>query len=228
MPNSKKLRVKKKMEVPVSKRKKREVMEERRLRNLQCLELRQTGATYEQIARTFNLTDASHARKCVQSAIDRWEYEAAKEVVQMDLIRLDEMQMRATHDMRQNGNLNQIDRIMRIMEFRYRLLGVNDETVRSLQGEHGIATSTTINNKNQVMVVQASPENESEFIGKMMRAVGINPDSPEAKQYLEMHEKSQGAGELPMLEGSANEELDMSGTTLLPDDEIVDAEIVED
>ena len=228
MPKNTKIVVRKKkgaVEVPVRGKKRKADTEAKRIRNRQCLELRQTGATYDMIAQQFNLHDAAHARRCVQTAIERVEIEAAKDVVKMDLMRLDEMQMRATHALRQNGDLNQIDRILRLMEFRYRLLGVNDETVRSLQGEHGIAT--TINNKNQVQIIQVSPETEDEFIGKMMRAVGIDPNSEAAKEYIKVHEQAQGEKKLPMLEGSANEDVDLSQSRLLPDDMIVEGEIVE-
>lgn len=187
-------------------------------RHLDALNLRMSGATYQNIADALGYSNPSAAKAAVDSAIWRAEKDAAKEVVALDLARLDEYQMRSTHALRTNGDLHQIDRLMRIMEMRYRLLGITDETVRSLQQDHGI----TINNKNMVMNIHAAPETEEEFLRKMMRATGVDPDSEEAQRVLSEHTTPLA---LPMLEGSANEGIVRSTSD---DDDIVEAEIVEE
>lgn len=191
-----------------------------RAKQEQALELRMTGATYLQIAKAIGYASPGAAKNAVDAVINRTEREAATEVVALDLARLDEYQMRCTHALRNNGDLHQIDRLMRIMEMRYRLLGISDETVRAMQENHGIV----VNNKNMVMNIHAAPETEDEFIRKMMRATGVNPDSPEAKRLLSEHNIPLA---LPMLEGSANNAaVDRTGEDLA-DEEIVDGEIVE-
>lgn len=193
-----------------------------------ALELRTGGATYREIATIVGFHDASHAKRSLDKFLARMEIDAAKEVVALDLARLEEYMMRCTYALRENGDLHQIDRLMRIMEMRYRLLGINDETVRALQADHGIHTTTTTNN---VQIVMASPETEDEFLRKMMGAVGVDPDSPEAVEYRERmrNHRTGPNGEkiLPMLEGSANTGNDRTGDPL-EEDEIVEAEIVEE
>lgn len=189
----------------------------------QALQMRMTGMTYMEIARALGYANPSSAKAAVDGAIWRAEKDAAKEVVALDLARLDEYQMRCTHALRTNGDLHQIDRLMRIMEMRYRLLGITDETVRQLQSEHGI----TINNKNMVMNIHAAPETEDEFIKKMMRAVGVDPNTKEAKNLLSEHSVPLA---LPMLEGSANESSSygQNDAEAIDEEDIVEAEIVEE
>lgn len=199
-------------------------------RQQQALELRMAGTPYADIARALGYANPSSAKKAADVAMSRVTIDAAKEVVSMDLARLDEFQMRCTHALRNNGDLGQIDRILRIMDWRYRLLGVNDETVRALQSEHGIATQTNI--KNQVMVVNAAPETSHDFISKMMKAVGVDPNSSEAQTLLRQYNLDAADEEtrtLPMLEGSANSDRDaMAAKERLAAEDIVEGEIVED
>jgi hypothetical protein len=192
-----------------------------RERQEQALELRMQGITYKDIASALGFANPSSAKSAVDACIWNAEKDAAKEVVALDLARLDEFQMRCMHALRQNGDLHQIDRMMRIMEMRYRLLGITDETVRSLQQDHGIV----INQKNMVMNVHAAPETEKDFIAKMMRAVGADPESREAQALLSEHQVPHA---LPMLEGSANEGIPDRTVDAENDDDIVEAEIVEE
>jgi hypothetical protein len=198
-----------------------------RTRQQSALELRMAGMSYREIAESLGYANPASAKYACDKAISRTQIDAAKEVVAMDLARLDEFQMRCTHALRTNGDLGQIDRILRIMDWRYRLLGVTEETVRSLQAEHGI--HTTIHNKNNVQIIMARPDTEHEYIQKMMKAVGVEPDSEEAKSLLRQYNLNKDEPrELPMLEGSANSDSDkMRGATQLEHEDIVDAEIVE-
>ena len=216
-------------------RKPRRTPEERaeiHARQQKALELRMAGTPYADIARALGYANPSSAKYACDKAMSRVQIDAAKEVVAMDLARLDEFQMRCTHALRNNGDLGQIDRILRIMDWRYRLLGVNDETVRALQSEHGIHTTTNV--KNQVMVVQAAPETSHDFISKMMKAVGVDPGSEEAQTLLRQYNINEEAEQngvvraLPMLEGSANSDRDaLEGKEELAAEEIVEGEIVE-
>ena len=189
-----------------------------------ALDLRLQGVTYVKIAEALGYANASSAKAAVDSVINRTEREAAKEVVAIDLARLDEYQMRCTHALRTNGDLHQIDRLMRVMEMRYRLLGISDETVRALQAEHGI--NVNVNIKGGVQQVIAAPESEEEFIKKMMRAVGVDPSSEVGQRFMESHQEPKS---LPMLEGSANDHrTSVERAEALEEEDIVEAEIVED
>lgn len=202
-----------------------EELQEAHQRQQHALELRMTGMTYVKIAEQLGYSNPSSAKHAVDSVINRTEREASAEVVSLDLARLDEYQMRCTHALRNNGDLGQIDRLMRIMEMRYRLLGVSDETIKLMQKDHGIGGSVTTTN-NMVMHVHASPETEEEFIKKMMEATGVNPNSKQAKRLIKEHDVPLA---LPMLEGSANETtIVRANSEELEENEIVEGEIVEE
>ena len=189
----------------------------------EALKLRMAGATYGEIASTLGYANPSSAKYAVDACIGRAETDAAKDVVALDLARLDEYQMRCTHALRANGDLHQIDRLMRIMEMRYRLLGVSDETIRAMQENHGVR----VTNQKLVMNIHAAPETEQEFIAKMMKAVGVDPTSEVAQNMLREHEIPKA---LPMLTGSANDdsELVRANSTEIDDEDIVEGEIVDE
>jgi hypothetical protein len=158
-------------------------MEAARERQMRALELRKARATYGVIAEALGFVDASAARKAVLRALERQEFEAARDVVLLDLQTLDELQMRCTEALRR-GDLFQVDKILRVMQQRYQLLGVSSRTVEELQQEFGIksAEQAAAVTNNGVMIIQGT--SESEFVRSMMQAVGINPEDPAAKAKL--------------------------------------------
>lgn len=193
-------------------------------RRAQALELRKAGATYQEIANALGYANPSGAEKAVKRAIDLLGMEAAKDVVLMDLARLDEFQKRCTAELRNKGDLSQIDRIMRIMQMRHNLLGVTSDSYRDAVAKQA---GTSITN-NGVMVIQGS---EVDFVKGMMRTVGVDPDAPENVKRL----KALEAGATPThLPNPADKELHTvdSLPTDIPSaapytEEIVEAEIVE-
>jgi len=199
-----------------------EVLERRK----NAMELRASGLTYEDIAQQLGYHDRSHAKRDVDKGIDAVIMDSAKQVVAMDIAMMDEFKMRCLHALRTNGDLSQIDRILRVTDYKYRLLGISDETVRQLQSEHGITVNVG-GSKTNVMVVQAAAETEEEFLAKMMNAVGVDPNSPAAKKWKQEN-IDYGDRTLPMLQGGANSDKDaILGAAEIDDEEIVDAEIVE-
>lgn len=171
-----------------------------REKQAQALELRKAGATYQEIAQALGYKHASGASDAVKRAIERIGIEPAVEVVQMDLMRLDEFQKRCTAALR-NGDLSQIDRLMRIMRERRELLGFDPvahaEEAR-MKGKDGITN-------NGVMVIQGS---SADFVQGMMEAIGIDPNSEEAKIRLEKirtEEKEKGVGEFAVAGPKPNE-----------------------
>lgn len=149
-----------------------------RERQAQALELRKAGLTYQEIADALKFSNASGASRAVRSAIDRLGLEAAKDVVVMDLARLDEYMKRCTAQLRQHNDLSQIDRLLRIMDKKHQILGITTDTFREEQAKQ--ANSSVTNNA--IMVVQGG---QSDFVKEMMRAVGMNVNSPEAIAYLQ-------------------------------------------
>jgi hypothetical protein len=194
-----------------------------------AMEMRASGIPYVRIAKELGYYDASHAKRDIDKGIAAVEIDAAKMVISQDLAMLDEFKMRCLHALRNNGDLSQIDRIMRIMDKKYSLLGVSEETVRALQSEHGINVQVGAGGSATVQVVQAATETNDEFLAKMMRAVGVDPKSKEAKKLRAHYAEQNRHRTLPMLQGGANSDMDaVKDSTHLGDEEIVDAVIVEE
>lgn len=174
---------------------------EAREKQSKAVDLRRAGASFSEIAQALGYHDASGAKKAVEAAIRRFEFEATKDVLLMDLARLDEWAKLATHALRTRGDMNQIDRLMRIMEKKHWLLGVTPATLAEANEQGDMKTKGGMN------VVIASTERT--FVRGMMQAVGMDPDSPEGQAYLERQglgehgkpegKKGKGAGKKPRL-----------------------------
>lgn len=182
----------------------------------QALELRKAGVTYAKIAEMVGFSSAGAAKNSIDKYLRDAQFEAAKDVVLIDLQRLDEYQMRCTERLRNTGDLGQIDRLMRIMQMRYNILGVNEETTAELQQHFGL----NVVNKG-VMVVQGS---EQDFVASMMRAVGIDPDSPEGSAYV----RSAVGREIESAPMRGADEVSYSDKKKLNDEDIIEAEIIEE
>ena len=96
-------------------------------RHLQALELRKAGVTYEVIAGQLGYANASGARKAVVSALKATLREPAAELRELELARLDAMLLPLWRPV-QAGDEKAIDRALRIMERRARLLGLDRKT----------------------------------------------------------------------------------------------------
>lgn len=141
-----------------------------------AVDLRRAGASYNEIASALGYNDASAARKSVEAAIRKFEFEATKDVLLMDLARLDEYLKLATHRLRTSGDLSQIDRCMRIIDKKHWMLGVTPASLAEANESGDAKTPGGMN-----VVIAAS---ERTFIRSMMAAVGMDPDSPEGRAYL--------------------------------------------
>ncbi|WP_344542954.1 hypothetical protein [Streptomyces levis] len=187
-----------------------------------ALEARKGGATYKQIGQVLGIS-TSYARELVQKGVSEAHIGDAKEVLQMDLLRLDELQMRAVSAFRA-GDLNQTERIMRIMRERRDILGLTTDSFKEQQAEQ--AGSIT---NNGIMVVQGSSEN---FVEAMMRAVGVDPNSEEAQQRLariRAEEEAKGVGEFALKAPRPNELLMQAADSALNRNEgnIIQGEVVQ-
>jgi hypothetical protein len=101
-----------------------------RLKEGQALELRLYGANYQGIADQLGYADAAGAYKAVIRALERVVTEPAKEVLQLELDRLDRM-LGSVLGQAVSGHLGSIDRVLRIMERRDKLLGL--ETAQKIE-----------------------------------------------------------------------------------------------
>lgn len=93
-------------------------------RQRQALELRKAGMGYEAIARQVGYASHSGAIKAVQTAMQRTIQEPADELRALEVARLDDMLAGLWVDARR-GAVGKIDRVLRIMERRATLLGLD-------------------------------------------------------------------------------------------------------
>lgn len=100
----------------------------------QALELRKAGASYELIAEKLGYSHPSGAHKAVTSALQKTLREPADDLRNLELDRLDAMMLALWQQARQ-GNQGAVDRILRIMERRAKLLGIDAPTKQELIGE---------------------------------------------------------------------------------------------
>jgi hypothetical protein len=196
-----------------------------RERQAQALDLKKAGATYEEIAKALGYSHRSSARQAVKAAIERIGIEPAKEVVEVDLMRLDEFQKRLTNAMRQ-GDLGVIPSLMAVMRERRALLGWTSETWAEEQRKgQGVVN-------NGVMVINGG---QASFIEGMMHAIGIDPNSEEAKKHLarvRLEEEKAGNGEFAVPAARKNDAMMQRAAESAMNhpqiDNVVEAEIVEE
>jgi hypothetical protein len=105
-------------------------------RQRQALELRMAGIEYASIAKELGYKNPSCAHKAVKTALKRTLQEPADELRNLELRRLDSLTF-ALWAAGKSGNQGAIDRILRLMERRAKLLGLDksvpiDMTVESI------------------------------------------------------------------------------------------------
>ena len=97
---------------------------ERAKRRAQALELRAAGRKYREIAEALDYSSPQHAHRDVKAELDALVKTPAMEVLAEELDRLDKMLQGLWTEARR-GNLQSIDRVLRIMERRARYLGLD-------------------------------------------------------------------------------------------------------
>ncbi|KYJ97044.1 hypothetical protein [Microbacterium sp. CH1] len=100
-----------------------QIRAEARTREAKALDLRLLGYSYDRIARELGWTHRSAARKAVERALKAIPREAALQLRDIELERLDFAQ-RSIAKQLLAGNLGAIDRLIRIMDHRAKLLGL--------------------------------------------------------------------------------------------------------
>ena len=112
--------------MPPAKRAPTGTAEKTAARRLQALELRKAGATYQQIGERIGIS-ANQAHLDVRRELQKIAEQAselATDVRQMELERLDSMHLGLWPEARK-GHLGAVDRVLRIMERRASLLGLD-------------------------------------------------------------------------------------------------------
>ena len=195
-------------------------------------ELRAAGVPFHKIADELGYASPSGAKNAVVAFLNRQEIELAENVVMMDLVRLDEYQMRATAALRA-GDLKQIPILIQIMNQKYALARISPRTVEKIQQRFGISQDDILSaqgggglTNNGVMVIGGS---ESDFVRSLMIATGNNPDDPKVQEQVKQIETAVKIREqqygLRTVEKSGDPN-EVGG--VIPEADIVDAEIVED
>lgn len=90
-------------------------------RQARAIELRQQGWTYDQIAAEVGYSCRGSAQRAVVKALDHVTREPAKELLGIELERLDNLQ-RGVWDRAIDGDLKALDAVLRIMTHRAKLL----------------------------------------------------------------------------------------------------------
>lgn len=93
-------------------------------RSMKALELRKAGATYENIAQMLGYSSKSTAFSAVNRLMQTAKREGSKEAFEIELRRLDDLFMTLWPLARQ-GEMPAIDRCLRIMERRAKMLGID-------------------------------------------------------------------------------------------------------
>lgn len=91
-------------------------------RTKQALELRLSGFSYSQIAEKLGYSSRAAAFKAVSNAMKRTLREPAEKVRELELDRLDELLKSLWY---YRGRVDYVDRILKVMERRARLLGLD-------------------------------------------------------------------------------------------------------
>lgn len=93
-------------------------------REQHVLELRRAGVTFDRIAEEVGISDRSTAHKIYKRALARTLQEPAAEIRHLEGDRLDRLQV-AVWSRALRGDLAAVDRVLRIMERRAKLLGLD-------------------------------------------------------------------------------------------------------
>lgn len=135
------------------------------------LELRKSGATFDQIAQSLGYADASGARKAMQKAMKDITQEPAAELKVIQVERYNHMLLTLWSKV-QMGDERAIDRALSIMD------RLND--LEGLREKAGITVNVDAStHENAVLVVDG---NKDDYIAAMKRMVGVNPDGTNIPQ----------------------------------------------
>jgi hypothetical protein len=97
---------------------------DKRERATKALELRKAGISYDVIAQRLNYSNRTAAYRAVSRLLESTEKEAADDLREVELRRLDDLFL-SIYQQARNGNLGAVDRCLRIMERRAKIAGID-------------------------------------------------------------------------------------------------------
>lgn len=100
----------------------------------EALKLRKAGWTYAAIADKLGYAAAGGAEKAVKAALHKMLKDDAKDVLELELARLDDM-LHGLYHMAEIGNPMAVDRVLRIMERRANYLGIDAPKKVTFEGD---------------------------------------------------------------------------------------------
>ena len=109
-----------------------------RERRQKAFEMRKAGASYEQIGKALGISMQAahkHVKKHLQQIAEKTD-EDAREVLKLELARLDQMLL-GLYQNAKSGKEGAVDRVLKIMERRAKLLGIDAPSRRELSGPNG-------------------------------------------------------------------------------------------
>lgn len=93
-------------------------------RQRQAVELRKAGMGYQEISDQLGYKDASGSYRAVRAALKAAVREPARELIALEVARLDDM-LKGIWVEARKGNVSKLDRVLKIMERRATLLGLD-------------------------------------------------------------------------------------------------------
>lgn len=136
----------------------------RTMRARVAFELRQAGASYELIAEKLGYASAETASKAVHNSLKKlYKPDDVQEVVTLELQRLDALQLIAWRRAKE-GDLQAIDRILKIMERRAKYLGLDTTETQSTGNVHNTAIFIGGTEEEYVASLQQARERALEMI----------------------------------------------------------------
>lgn len=123
-----------------------------------AIELRKAGHTYEGIAKQLGYADRASAYNAVMAGLRLIVREPAEQLIALELARLDTIMVQVYNDARK-GVVGAVDRVLRIMERRARLLGLDkplliDVDWRTELERQGVPASETFEKLVELIMVQ--------------------------------------------------------------------------
>lgn len=127
----------------------------RRERDAKILEMRKQGYTQTEIAATLGIANHSTISRAITRALKEITREPSEELLELELLRLDELVKTAHQQLGTGNRLYAIDRLLKILDRRAKLLGLYkespneeiDQTTMVFQAAHA-AARVALNNPN--------------------------------------------------------------------------------
>ncbi len=102
-------------------------------KRVRCVELAAQGMSYDEIAQVVGYSGRGSAYKAVSAALRAQQAEAVDELRALEVERLDALQ-RSCWDAALEGDIASVDRVLKVIAARVRLLGLDQNTDKRVSG----------------------------------------------------------------------------------------------